>query len=321
MTKWTIENLATVIPTQWGKLAVVTGATGGLGLETARALAMAGADVIVAGRNPDKGQAAVAKINAGQPTGKVRFELLDLANLKQVSAFCDKLLKEDRAIDLLVNNAGVMALPTRQTTADGFEMQFGTNHLGHFALTAQLLPLLMRGREPRVINVSSGAHRPGRIDFSDLQEEKNYSPIKAYMQSKLANMLFTLELQKQSDANGWGLLVAGAHPGYSRTDLIASGPEVNGKMPFFMGLMRSLMEPSMSQSAAQGALPQIYAATACDVKANSYWGPDGFMEMKGAPAPAVIASQAKSETTAKKLWDESLKLTRVKWQTARPSEV
>ena len=193
-----------------------------------------------------------------------------------------------------------MALPERKVTADGFEMQLGTNHLGHFALTAQLLPLLIRGREPRVINVSSGAHRPGRIDFSDLQGEKNYNPFKAYMQSKLANMLFTLELQKQSDANGWGLLAAGAHPGYSRTDLIASGPEVNGKMPFLLGLMRTLMEPAMSQSAAEGALPQIYAATADGVTANSYWGPEGFMEMTGSPKAAVIASQAKKRSDGKK---------------------
>jgi NAD(P)-dependent dehydrogenase (short-subunit alcohol dehydrogenase family) len=313
----TMHNWSTKdIPAQSGKLAIVTGATGGLGFDTALALVIAGADVIVAGRNADKGAAAVKKIMAQAPTGKVRFEMLDLANLKQIEGFCQKLIAEDRPIDILVNNAGVMALPTRQETVDGFEMQIGTNHLGHFALTAQLLPLLIRGQEPRVVNVSSSAHRPGKINFDDLQSKKHYGPATAYMQSKLANMLFTLELQKRSQAGGWGLKVNGAHPGYSRTDLIANGPNIDGKAPWIMRALKTLLEPTLSQSSAEGALPQLFAATAPEAKKNGYYGPNGLFEMKGAPAPAVIARQAKDKRAAAKLWDLSERLTHVSWNTA-----
>ncbi|MBU6454936.1 MAG: SDR family oxidoreductase [Cyanobacteria bacterium REEB67] len=316
MQDWSTKNM----PTQWGKLAVVTGATGGLGYDTALALTVAGAEVIVAGRNAKKGEAAVKKIMAHEPTGTARFELLDLADLKQIDAFCKKLIAEDRPVDILVNNAGVMALPTRQETVDGFEMQIGTNHLGHFALTAGLLPLLIRGREPRVVNVSSIAHRPGKINFDDLQSKKHYGPATAYMQSKLANMLFTLELQKRSDANGWGLMAVGAHPGYSRTDLIANGPDLHGQAPAFLKLLKQLMEPACSQSSAQGALPQLFAATSPEAKKNGYYGPNGFLEMKGYPALAVVARQAKDEKGAAKLWEVSEQLTGAVWQATSKTE-
>jgi NAD(P)-dependent dehydrogenase (short-subunit alcohol dehydrogenase family) len=194
MTSWTIAD----IPTQAGKLAVVTGATGGLGYQTAMRLAQAGAEVVLTGRNDAKGREAISKIRNRFPDAKISFEALDLANLASVADFGRRFADAHSSLDLLINNAGVMALPTRRTTADGFEMQFGTNYLGHYALTARLLALLRSARRPRVVNLSSIAHRTGFIQFSDLQGERLYSPWKAYNQSKLAMLMFALELQRRS---------------------------------------------------------------------------------------------------------------------------
>jgi NAD(P)-dependent dehydrogenase (short-subunit alcohol dehydrogenase family) len=201
MTNWTITN----IPSQQGKLAVVTGATGGLGYQTALALGQAGAEVVLAGRNREKGRLAVEKIRSALPSAKVRFQMLDLASLASVRAFAEQMLATGRPLDLLVNNAGVMDLPAKRLTADGFEMQFGTNHLSHFALTGLLLPMLRGERSARVVNVSSLAHRGGTIDFENLHGERRYQPWPAYQQSKLANLLFTFELQRRSVVFGWGL--------------------------------------------------------------------------------------------------------------------
>jgi NAD(P)-dependent dehydrogenase (short-subunit alcohol dehydrogenase family) len=196
MTNWTIAD----IPTLSGKPAIVTGSTGGLGFETALVLAQTEAEVLLTGRNDAKGRDAVAKIRSQIPGAKISYEMLDLASLASVTDFAKRFAAGHSSLDLLINNAGVMALPTRQTTVDGFEM--GTNYLGHYALTAQLLPLLRRGHEPRVVNLSSIAHRTGFIHFSDLQGERLYSPWKAYNQSKLAMLMFALELQRRSDAGG-----------------------------------------------------------------------------------------------------------------------
>jgi NAD(P)-dependent dehydrogenase (short-subunit alcohol dehydrogenase family) len=187
-------------------------------------LAQTEAEVLLTGRNDAKGRGAVAKIRSQIPGAKISYETLDLASLASVTDFAKRFAAGHSSLDLLINNAGVMALPTRQTTVDGFEMQFGTNYLGHYALTAQLLPLLRRGHEPRVVNLSSIAHRTGFIHFSDLQGERLYSPWKAYNQSKLAMLMFALELQRRSDAGGWNLMSNAAHPGWARTDLITNGP-------------------------------------------------------------------------------------------------
>src|SRR3984893_18068072 len=216
MTDWSTAD----IPPLDGKTAVITGATGGLGYETALALAGAGATVVLTGRNDLKGRNALQAIRARFPSAKVFYEALDLASLASITDFAGRFAASHAALDILVNNAGVMALPTRQTTADGFEMQFGTNYLGHYALTARLLPLLRRGHGSRVVNLSSIAHRTGFIHFSDLQGERLYSPWKAYNQSKLAMLMFALELQRRSDAGGWNLMSNAAHPGWARTDLI-----------------------------------------------------------------------------------------------------
>ncbi len=303
MSNWTVKN----IPPQHGRRAVITGATGGLGYETALALAGAGADVVLTGRSDAKGLDALARIRTVYPDATISFENLDLASLAAIAAFAEKFAAGHQALDLLVNNGGVMAPPTRQTTPDGFELQFGTNYLSHFALTALLLPLLLKGDKPRVVNVSSGAHTTGQIDFDDLQGSTSYKPFKSYSQSKLANLMFALELQRHSDANGWGLMSNAAHPGLATTELITNGM---GKRGFSSRLAGTLV-PLMGQSPAAGALPQLYAATDAHADNAGYYGPGGFLEFRGPPAKAKIASQARDAAVAARLWAESERLTGV----------
>jgi NAD(P)-dependent dehydrogenase (short-subunit alcohol dehydrogenase family) len=305
---WGVKDM----PNQTGKLAVVTGATGGLGYETALGLAQAGAEVVLAGRNDAKGEDAIRRIRAVAPGAKVRFEKVDLASLASVAAFAERLLAQGRPIDILVNNAAVMATPSRQTTENGFELQFGTNYLSHFALTARLLPLL-RGREMRLVQLSSLAHRQGKIHFGDLQLERGYTPWKAYTQSKLAMLIFAFELQRRSDADEWGWLSAAAHPGYARTDLIANGP---GADSLFSKLHR-LIGPLFSHSSAAGALPTLYAATAPEARPAGYYGPAGFYEIKGPVAPSFVAASAKDRAVALRLWEVSEELTGVAWPRSR----
>jgi NAD(P)-dependent dehydrogenase (short-subunit alcohol dehydrogenase family) len=305
MNPWSVA----AIPPQSSKLAVVTGATGGLGYETALALAQAGAEVLVTGRNAEKGRIAIDRIKRAVPSAKVRFEMLDLASLASIRAFATKIVANNQPLDLLINNAGVMDLPTRGLTEDGFELQFGTNHLSHFALTGLLLPSLRKAEAPRVVNVSSLAHRGGKIDFDNLQAERKYRSWPAYQQSKLANLLFTLELQRRSDAHGWGLMSNAAHPGYALTELIPNGPGSGG----LKGLGAKILGSFMSHSAAAGALPTLFAATAPDATPLGYYGPNGFYELKGPVAPAKILPQAKDEAVARKLWDVSERLTGVLW--------
>ena len=301
MTGWSTAD----IPSQDGKTAVITGATGGLGYETALALAGAGAAVVLTGRNDAKGQDAIQRIRGQFPNAKISYETLDLASLASVAGFAARFAAAHASLDLLINNAGVMALPKRQTTADGFEMQFGTNYLGHYALTAHLLPLLRRGNQPRVVNLSSLAHRSGAIDFDDLQGAKSYNPFKAYCQSKLAMLMFALELQRRSNAAGWGLLSNAAHPGYALTDLIANGPGTRG----LLGQLGKILQPFASQSAAEGALPTLFAATSPEAQPGGYYGPNWFYELKGPPEPAKIMPQAKDAAAAARLWDISAALT------------
>ncbi|RAS19601.1 SDR family oxidoreductase [Paraburkholderia bryophila] len=310
MPNWTTAD----IPQQTGRLAVITGATGGLGFETALALAGAGADVVLTGRNAQKGQAALEKIRAQHPAASIRYTHLDLASLASVRQFADQFASAHASLDLLINNAGVMTPPTRQTTSDGFELQFGTNYLGHFALTERLLPLLRAGREPRVVNLSSGAHKIGAaIHFDDLQWQHGYKPWPAYAQSKLAMLMFALELQRRSDANGWGLLSNAAHPGYARTDLIANGP---GADTLLQSINRMTFEPLASQSAADGALPTLFAATSPNAEPAGYYGPTGLFELKGPPGEARISRLAQDKAIAARLWAVSEALTHARWPRA-----
>jgi NAD(P)-dependent dehydrogenase (short-subunit alcohol dehydrogenase family) len=290
------------IPSQLGKTAVVTGSTGGLGYETVLAMAKAGADIILTGRDDRKGQSALDKISREVIGARIRYEHLDLASLASIADFAQR-MQVRQSLDLLINNAGVMALPRRQTTADGFEMQFGTNYLGHFALTARLMPLLRRSGGPRVVSVSSLAHRTGSIDFGDLQGTRLYSPWKAYGQSKLACLMFALELQRRGDSAGWNLTSNAAHPGFSRTNLFASGP---GGL---LSVATDFAAPFFGHSAADGARPILFAATSPQAKPGAYYGPGGFGELRGAPAPALIMPRARDAATAARLWDVSEKLT------------
>ena len=308
MPNWTSAD----IPQQLGRVAIVTGANSGLGYETALALALDGADVIVAARNTAKGRAAVASIQARVPGATVSFEPLDLASLASVATFAIGIAARHQSVDLLINNAGVMALPRRQTTADGFELQLGINYLGHYALTAHLLPLLRRGHGTRVVNLSSLVHRQGRIRFDDLHSERRYQPWPAYAQSKLAMLMFAFELQRRSDAHGWGLMSNAAHPGFARTGLISNGPGDNG----VMGTLSRLIRPFVSHSAASGALPTLYAATSPQARGGGYYGPNGFYELKGWPKDAFVALQARDAAAAARLWEISEQLTGVSFTPA-----
>jgi NAD(P)-dependent dehydrogenase (short-subunit alcohol dehydrogenase family) len=299
MTRWTQAD----IPSKHGRTAVVTG-TGGLGFEDALALARAGAAVVIAGRSGAKGADAVSRIQAAVPSAQVRFEQLDLASLASVAAFAARVSERHATIDVLVNNAGVMVPPRREHTADGFELQLGTNHLGHFALTAHLLPMLREGA--RVVSLSSVAARAGVIDFDDLNSTRSYAAMKAYSQSKLACLMFALELQRRSDAMGWGICSIASHPGIARTDLLHNGP---GRRSAH-GLVRTLL-PFLFQPADRGALPTLYAATAPEAVGGAYYGPDGMAEVRGYPTLAKVPAQALDQAVAERLWQVSEELTGV----------
>jgi NAD(P)-dependent dehydrogenase (short-subunit alcohol dehydrogenase family) len=297
------------IPPQAGRLAVVTGGSDGLGYETALALARGCADVIIADRAESQGRSAAAAIRSLAPNALVRFEKLDLAELASVSAFADRVASEGRALDLLVNNAGVLALPKRQVTADGFEMQLGVNYLGHFALTGLLLPMLRLSRDPRVVQVSSLAHRFGRIRFADIHAERTYHPRRAYSQSKLAMLLFARELQRRSSAQGWGLMSLAVHPGYAQSSLPANGRR-NRNM--FSRLGRS-MGRVMSHSAADAAQSALFAALSPNAQPGEFYGPGGMFEFTGEPMSAYVSRAGRDGALAQRLWQVSEELTGVQW--------
>jgi NAD(P)-dependent dehydrogenase (short-subunit alcohol dehydrogenase family) len=303
------------IPSQAGKLAVVTGANSGVGLETARRLAAAGAEVVLAVRTPSKALAASRDL-----PGSFRVLSLDLAALDSVSAFAATLRQEGRPVDLLVNNAGVMAVPTRRTTTDGFELQFGTNYLGHFALTAGLLPVLAAAPAPRVTSLSSGTHWFGRIDLDDLQSTRSYRAQRAYAQSKLAMLMFAGELQRRSDAAGWGLLSNAAHPGATRTALQTSGPLMGTgrSAPTLAGRLQMHI-PGMWQNVDTGALPTLFAATSPDAAPDGYYGPDGRLGLRGQAGVAGRSRRAQDAGVAARLWDRSVELTGVTWGARLPA--
>jgi NAD(P)-dependent dehydrogenase (short-subunit alcohol dehydrogenase family) len=288
------------IPDQSGRTAVVTGANSGIGFETARALAAKGARVVLACRSEEKGRDASLRLAAAVPGADARFERLDLGSLASVRAFAEKLCAREPRLDLLVNNAGVM-MPPYGKTEDGFETQLGTNHLGHFALTGLLLEPLRRTPKARVVSVSSLAHFWGGIAFDDLQSERSYNPTRAYGQSKLANLLFVLELQRRLAAARVDALAAAAHPGSTRTELQRHS-----------GLMHAIVLV-FSQQPREGALPTLYAATAPDVRGGEYFGPSGFAGCIGPPGRARSSPRARDAAAAQRLWDVSERLTGVRY--------
>ena len=296
------------IPDQTGRVALVTGANTGLGFETARALAQNGAHVVMACRNADKAADAASRIGALSPSGSVEVLLTDMADLDSIAGSAAQFLAAHDRLDLLINNAGIMAVP-EATTAQGFESQFGVNHLGHFALTALLLPsLLAAGDGSRVVNVSSNGHKMGKMNFDDLMATKRYRPWAAYFQSKLANLLFTRELQRRLAAAGAPTIAVAAHPGGSRTEL-ADKSTGRSLLNLLMQVTRPVAEPLFSQSAAMGALPQLHAAVAPGVAGNDYIGPDGLGEMKGHPRKVGRTGRAESDDDAARLWQVSVELT------------
>ena len=306
--KWTADQ----IPDQSGRVAVVTGANSGLGLAAARELARAGAEVVIGARNVAKGHAAANGIAADVDGASLDVQELDLADLASVRSFAERYLAGRDKLDVLVNNAGVMAAPHART-ADGFELQFGTNHLGHFALTGLLLPALREAPEARVVSVSSTAARTGKIDFDDLQGEKSYSRWGAYGQSKLSNLLFMLELNRRATAAGLSLKSVAAHPGYAATNLQVSAPPLHERL--FMRVTNLVF----AQSAEMGTLPILYAATAPDVQGGFYIGPDGIGEQRGHPKPVTPTKRALDRDAATRLWQVSETLTNVSYDLPSPN--
>jgi NAD(P)-dependent dehydrogenase (short-subunit alcohol dehydrogenase family) len=301
--KWTSEQ----IPDQHGRTAVVTGANSGLGLATARELARHGAHVVLACRNTHKGEQAVEEIAAAVPDARLELSQLDLGSLASVAAFAERLRAGHDGIDLLINNAGVMA-PPRRETEDGFELQFGTNVLGHFALTAQSISLLEGRDDARVVTLSSNAHKFGRINFEDLQSERRYRRWIAYGQSKLADLQLALELDRRLRAAGSSVKSIAAHPGYAATNLQSAAP------PLADRLLMSVTNLVFAQSAEMGALPTLYAATYPDLPSGSYVGPDGIAEQRGHPHVVSPSRSARNENVAAKLWSACEELTGVRFE-------
>ena len=296
--RWTASDL----PDQTGRTVLVTGANSGLGLQTSRELARRGARVLMACRNPERATAARDLISAEIPGAQVELIELDLSSLASVELAAKQVADRLDQLDILIDNAGVMAVP-RSLTADGFELQLGTNHLGHFALTGRLLPLLLASPEPRVVVVSSEAHRTGKINFADLMGEQSYGRWRAYGQSKLANLLFVRELQRR--AAGTPLLAVAAHPGYANTNL------QSGQGNVLLELTLKIGNKVLAQSDAAGAWPQEYAATMDDVVPGGFYGPRGFGGMKGSPTLVTPTKAAQDDVVAKRLWDVSTELTGV----------
>lgn len=290
------------IPDQSGRTVLVTGANSGLGFLTSIHLAQRGAHVIMTVRNLAKGRDAITRIEASHPKGSIELRLLDLADLDQVKAFADKLINEGTAIDVLVNNAGIM-MPPHTFTAQGHELQFGVNHLAHFVLTGILLPRIMESHQGRIVTIASDLHKRGKIHFDDLKGQRNYGRISFYAQSKFANVLFALELDRYLKAAGSSVKSVLAHPGYAATNLQLSGP--SGLLKIFMHIGNRFM----AQPAEMGVLPQLFAATAQGVESGDFIGPDGPNEKKGYPSLVKPLAAACDEQLAQQFWKLSVELT------------
>lgn len=298
---WSLADM----PSQKGRIFLVTGGSSGMGYEDAKALAAAGAQVVIAARNPQRGQEAVERVKQAVPDAKVHFEAFDLADLASVRALGRRLNETLPRLDGLINNAAVMALPERKASPDGIEMQFATNYAGHFVLTAELLPLLRKSESPRVVTLSSVAALRGDINFDDLQSARAYDPYAAYAQSKLACLMFAIELQKRSKAANWGIQSIAVHPGIAVTELVERGPGLDSEQGRRWAAMR---DSGMLATAAEGALSTLYAATAPEAQGGDYYGPKGENEMRG-PLGLATVPPAASDAAAARLWTRTEELT------------
>jgi NAD(P)-dependent dehydrogenase (short-subunit alcohol dehydrogenase family) len=298
--------IADQVPDMQGKVAVITGANSGLGLETTRVLARRRAQVVMAVRDLTRGEQAAQAIRSAVPAANLEVVLLDLASLASIRHFAERCQAKLGRLDVLINNAGVMAIP-RRVTADGFEMQFGINHLGHFALTGLLLPLIVATPAARIVTVSSSAHMLGKINFGDLHGQRSYAKWAAYAQSKLANLLFAYELQRRLAAAGRSAASLAAHPGYAATNLQAAGPQMEGS-PRWVWIMAQANRV-LAQHAEMGALPILHAAASPDVRGGDYIGPDGWLGQRGFPKKVRSSPASYDQATAAQLWRVSEELT------------
>ncbi|HTY31392.1 SDR family oxidoreductase [Mycobacterium sp.] len=309
-------DLTLEVPDLSGRFALVTGANSGLGLGLAKRLAAAGADIILAIRCRTKGETAIAEIRRGAPAAKLAIRHLDLSSLKSVAALGEELAAEGRPIDVLINNAGVMTPPQRQETRDGFELQFGTNHLGHFALTGHLLPLLRAAKSARVVTVSSIAATQRNLDFSDHNAQHGYKPMRSYGMAKLAQLMFAIELDRRSRLGGWGVMSNAAHPGLSKTNLL-SGASYGRDRPTLQARLTRLtwrLLPFMWLDVEEGIKPALYAAASPDARGGAYYGPRGFYETAGGGVTfAGVPNLARSEAGTQRLWQLSEQLTGVSY--------
>ncbi|MHA1911095.1 MAG: oxidoreductase [Candidatus Kariarchaeaceae archaeon] len=306
--KWTEEN----IPDLTGKIAVVTGANSGTGYEATRALASKGATVVMGCRNLEKAEIAAEKIRAKVPEAKLEIIQLDLSDLSSVKKFAETYSAKHEALDMLLNNAGIM-MPPYSKTVDGFELQLGTNHFGHFALTGLLLDILIATEGSRVVNMSSYGHNGGKFDFEDIHLEKSYGRASAYGRSKLANLLFTYELQRKLDAAGIKVLSTASHPGWSATNLQTTGPREGGGGRFMSWSLR-FGNFIFAQSAAMGALPMLFGVISLEAEGGAYYGPRGLGGMRGHPKRTKSSDRSHNEEDAQKLWEISEELTGIKYE-------
>lgn len=309
-------DLALNVPALRGRFAVVTGANSGLGFGLAKRLSAAGADVVLAVRDRAKGERAIAEIRRAVPEAKLGIRQLDLSSLSSVAALGEELTAEGRPIDILINNAGVMTPPERQQTGDGFELQFGTNHLGHFALTGRLLGLLRAAEAARVVTVSSIAATQRDLDFGDVNAQRGYKPMHAYGVAKLAQLMFAVELDRRSRAGGWGLMSNAAHPGLTKTNLL-SGASYGRTTPTLQARLTRLtwrLLPFMWLNIDEGIKPTLYAAVSPDAQGGAYYGPRGFYEtVRGGVTFAAVPRLARSEPDTRQLWQLSEQLTGVSY--------
>lgn len=312
MAKWTAAN----IPPQTGKIAIVTGANSGIGYQASLQLARAGSAVVLACRDPAKAEDAKRRILAEVPNAVIEPGSLDLSSLASVRKFAEGFTSRDMTIDVLLNNAGVMAVPQRTLTPDGYELQFATNHLGHFALTGLLMPCLLRNPKARVVTVASVAHKRGKIEFDNLNGERGYKPWDAYANTKLANLLFAFELERRFLKARVRLASIAVHPGVTATNIVNAGPKLG--QPDLKSFIFGLLVPFYGQEEAQGALPLLYGATSPEAIGGAYYGPDGKREHRGLPTRVWPSNMAMDENIAKRLWTISEELTGVTYQGLTP---